>query len=88
MQQPSIWPGPKYRSDHESFNDKLKDQLSRQEIFYSLKEAQIVIGLWQNTYTRVRPPASLRYRPCACHLPESGLLASHVRDHAVTSHSA
>ncbi|MCP1558710.1 UNVERIFIED_ORG: transposase InsO family protein [Methylobacterium sp. SuP10 SLI 274] len=28
-----------------------------------LKEAQIVIGLWQNTYNRVRPHSSLGYRP-------------------------
>ena len=37
----------------------------KQEIFYSLKEAQIVIGLWQNTYNRVRPHSSLGYRPPA-----------------------
>ncbi|MGF6252851.1 hypothetical protein ABID82_007257, partial [Methylobacterium sp. PvP062] len=30
----------------ESFNGKLRDECLRQEIFYSLKEAQIVIGLW------------------------------------------
>jgi hypothetical protein len=30
-----------------------------------LKEAQIVIGLWQTTYNRVRPHSSLGYRPPA-----------------------
>jgi transposase InsO family protein len=44
---------------------KLQDECLRQEIFYSLKEAQIVIGLWQNTYNRVRPHSSLGYRPPA-----------------------
>ncbi|GAA0236351.1 hypothetical protein GCM10008965_00820 [Methylorubrum aminovorans] len=35
------------------------------EIFYSLREAQVVIGLWQNTYNRVWPHSSLGYRPPA-----------------------
>jgi len=29
---------------------ELRDECLRQEVFYSLKEAQIVIGLWQTTY--------------------------------------
>ena len=37
----------------------------KQEVFYSLKEAQSVIGLWQNTYNRVRPRSSLGLRPPA-----------------------
>ena len=44
---------------------ELKDECLRQEIFYSLREAQIVIGLWQSTYNRVRPHSSLGYRPPA-----------------------
>jgi len=44
---------------------ELKDECLRQEIFYSLKEAQIVIGLWQTTHNRVRPHSSLGYRPPA-----------------------
>jgi transposase InsO family protein len=44
---------------------KLRDECLRQEIFYSLREAQIVIGLWQNTDNRVRPHSSLGYRPPA-----------------------
>jgi transposase InsO family protein len=49
----------------ESFNGKLKDECLRQEIFYSLKEARTVMGIWQNTYNRVRPHSSLGYRPPA-----------------------
>jgi putative transposase len=30
-----------------------------------MREAQIVIGLWQKTYNRVRPRSSLGYRPPA-----------------------
>jgi putative transposase len=44
---------------------KFKDECLKQEIFYSLKEAQTVIGLWQNAYNRVRPHSSLGYRPPA-----------------------
>ncbi|MBP1184195.1 integrase core domain-containing protein [Methylobacterium sp. PvR107] len=44
---------------------KLRDECLRQEIFCSLKEAQAVIALWQNTYNRVRPHSSLGYRPPA-----------------------
>lgn len=49
----------------ESFNGKLKDERLRQEIFYSCKETQTVIGIWPNTYNRVRPHSSLGYRPPA-----------------------
>ena len=57
--------------------DGRRDECLKQEIFYSLKEAQTVIGLWQNTYNRVRPHSSLGYRPpapvsfpdLACRLP-------------------
>lgn len=42
---------------------ELYDECPRQEISYSLKEAQAVIDLWQNTYNRVRPHSSLSYRP-------------------------
>jgi transposase InsO family protein len=46
-------------------SEQLRDECLRQEIFYSLREAQVVIGLWQNTYNRVRPHSSLGYRPPA-----------------------
>jgi putative transposase len=42
-----------------------KDECLRQRIFYSLKEAQIVIDLWQNKYNRVRPHSSFGYQPPA-----------------------
>jgi transposase InsO family protein len=35
------------------------------EIFYSLKEAQVVIRAWRDHYNRVRPHSSLGYRPPA-----------------------
>lgn len=43
----------------------MKDECLRQEIFYLLKVAQVDIGLWQNTYNRVRPHSSLGHQPPA-----------------------
>ncbi len=61
-----IAPGSPWENGYcESFNGKLQDECLRQEIFYSLKAAQIVIGLWQIAYSRVRPHSSLGYRPPA-----------------------
>jgi transposase InsO family protein len=49
----------------ESFNARLRDELLDGEIFYSLREAQIVIESWRRHYNRIRPHASLDYKPPA-----------------------
>jgi putative transposase len=49
----------------ESFNARLRDELLNGEIFYTLKEAKIVIESWRRHYNAVRPHASLGYRPPA-----------------------
>jgi len=49
----------------ESFNGKLRDELLNGEIFYSLKEAQVIIEQWRNHYNTKRPHSSLGYRPPA-----------------------
>jgi len=49
----------------ESFNARLRDELLNVEIFYTLREAQIVIESWRRHYNAVRPHASLGYRPPA-----------------------
>ena len=46
----------------ESFNARLRDELLDGEIFYSLREAQVVIESWRRHYNQVRPHASLGYR--------------------------
>ena len=43
----------------------LRDGLLDGEIFYSLREAQIIIESWRRHYNTVRPHASLGYRPPA-----------------------
>ena len=52
----------------ESFNARLRDELLNGEIFYSVKEAQIVIEQWRIHYNTKRPHSSLVYKPPA---PES-----------------
>ena len=49
----------------ESFNARLRDELLDGEIFYSLREAQIVIESWRRHFNTTRPHASLGYRPPA-----------------------
>jgi len=48
---------------YESFNGKLRGELLNTEIFYSLKEAEILIEQWRIHYNEVRPHSSLGYRP-------------------------
>jgi len=43
----------------------LRDELLNGEIFYTLREAQIIIESWRDHYNTVRPHASLGYRPPA-----------------------
>lgn len=49
----------------ESFNSKFRDELLDGEIFYSLREAEIVIERWRYQYNTKRPHSSLNYRPPA-----------------------
>ena len=61
-----IAPGSPWENGYvESFNARLRDELLNGEIFYSLREAQIVIESWRRYYNTVRPHASLGYRPPA-----------------------
>jgi transposase InsO family protein len=49
----------------ESFNGKLRDELLNGEIFYTLKEAQVLIEAWRQHYNTIRPHSALNYRPPA-----------------------
>jgi transposase InsO family protein len=49
----------------ESFNARLRDELLNGEIFYSLKEAKIVIESWRRHYNTLRPHGSIDYKPPA-----------------------
>jgi putative transposase len=61
-----IEPGSPWENGYcESFNSKLRDELLNGEIFYTLKEAQIVIESWRWHYNTIRPHSSLNYKPPA-----------------------
>lgn len=61
-----IEPGSPWENGcNESFNGKLRDELLNREIFYSLKEARILIEAWRRYYNTVRPHSALGYRPPA-----------------------
>ena len=68
-----ITPGSPWENGYcESFNGKLRDELLNGELFYTLKEAQVVIEDWRYEYNTVRPHSALGYRPPA---PEARCLA-------------
>ena len=59
-----IEPGSPWENGYnESFNGKLRDELLNGEIFYTLKEAQVIIEKWRKEYNTIRPHSSLNYRP-------------------------
>ncbi len=61
-----IEPGSPWENGYvESFNGKLRDELLNGEIFYTLKEARVLIERWRVHYNRERPHSALGYRPPA-----------------------
>lgn len=61
-----IEPGSPWENGYiESFNGKLRDEVLNREIFYSLKEAKVLIEMWRNEYNTIRPHSGLGYRPPA-----------------------
>ena len=61
-----IEPGSPWENGYnESFNGKLRDELLNREIFYTLKEAKVLIEQWRKHYNAVRPHSALGYRPPA-----------------------
>ncbi len=69
-----IEPGSPWENGYiESFNGKLRDELLKGEIFYTLKEAKVLIERWRVEYNTVRPHSALGYRPPA---PQAVMIAS------------
>ena len=61
-----IEPGSPWENGYnESFNGKLRDELLNGEIFFTLKEAQVLVEQWRRHYNTIRPHSSLGYRPPA-----------------------
>jgi transposase InsO family protein len=68
-----IEPGSPWENGYvESFNGKLRDELLNGEIFFTLREAKILIERWRVHYNHVRPHSSLGYLPPA---PAAWMLA-------------
>ena len=44
---------------------EIRDECLNQEIFYSLKDAQVVVQQWRNEYNTIRPTLIARIRPPA-----------------------
>jgi transposase InsO family protein len=61
-----IQPGSPWENGYnESFNGKLRDELLNGEMFYTLREAKVVIETWRREYNELRPHSSLDYLPPA-----------------------
>tara|TARA_B100000315_G_scaffold6045_1_gene6056 strand:+ start:515 stop:775 length:261 start_codon:yes stop_codon:yes gene_type:complete len=61
-----IEPGSPWKNGYnESFNGKLRDELLNGEIFFTLREAQVLIEQWRQHYNTIRSHSSLGYRPPA-----------------------
>lgn len=61
-----IEPGSPWENGYvESFHGKLRDELLNREIFFTLREAKVLIEQWWREYNRNRPHSSLGYKPPA-----------------------
>ena len=82
-----IEPGSPWENGYnESFNGKLRDELLNREIFYSLKEAQVLIEQWRRHYNEVRPHSSLGYKPPAPQVIVSGNKTREFKDGFLSTH--
>ena len=81
-----IQPGSPWENGYcESFIGKLRNELLNGELFYTLREAQVLIEQWRCHYNRVRPHSALGYRPPA---PEAWGLAPSPRIISITGKQA
>jgi len=61
-----IEPGSPWENGYnESFNGKLRDEVLNREIFYTIKEAKVIIEKWRQEYNTFRPHSALEYLPPA-----------------------
>ncbi|NBW94953.1 MAG: IS3 family transposase [Bacteroidetes bacterium] len=61
-----IEPGSPWENGYcESFNARFRDEFLNGEVFYSLREAEILIEQWRKHYNTKRPHSALGYRPPA-----------------------
>ena len=59
-----IEPGSPWENGYcESFNARFRDELLNSEIFYTLKEAKIIIEQWRRHFNTIRPHSALGWKP-------------------------
>lgn len=59
-----IEPGSPWENGYcESFNARFRDELLNGEIFYTLKEARIIIENWRKHFNTIRPHSALGWKP-------------------------
>jgi len=59
-----IEPGSPWENGYcESFNARFRDELLNGEIFYTLKEARIIIEQWRKHFNTIRPHSALGWKP-------------------------
>ena len=59
-----IEPGSPWENGYcESFNARFRDELLNGEIFYTLKEARIIIERWRRHFNTIRPHSALGWKP-------------------------
>lgn len=57
-----VEPGSPWENGYiESFNSKLRDELLNAEMFFNVKQAQILVDQWRNDYNHHRPHSSIGY---------------------------
>jgi transposase InsO family protein len=57
-----IEPGSPWENGYiESFNGKLRDEILNREVFYSIKEAKVIVENWRLEYNNRRPHSGLDY---------------------------
>ncbi len=61
-----IEPGSPWENGYiESFNGKLRDEVLNREVFYSVREASVLVEDWRLEYNHDRPHSSLNYMTSA-----------------------
>lgn len=61
-----ITPGSPWENGYvESFNARMRAEFLNRELFYTLKEAQVLTEQWRRFYNEIRPHSSLGYKPPA-----------------------
>jgi len=59
-----IYPGSPWENGYnERFNGTLRREVLNAEWFSSIRQAQVVIGIWLKQYNHVRPHQALKMRP-------------------------